>query len=352
MARRLPILLVIAILLALVPARTAEAQRRTLRVGDQAPALDAEEWVNGGPVTFENGTTYFVFFFEEPRRDIDGMLVVAVLEWLRTMSAMYDFEVVGITGASKADVQQFSRDLGDDPQVAIGIDDRQRVRRAWVGASSAPTVNGSTMFVVDASGRIQYFGTGGEEEREELFPLILSQRYDASLMRRTEPLRRAKDTARQVGNWRLFEQHHAELMELDPRVFALENIEKFESLLLDRGDREAAYAFVAELQETYADDPRLLLDLAGYIADSPKLSAEQRDLDVALALVLQAKEGMRSDNPRPLAMEALVHLRKGDFPMAVRMQRRAFRVAPTAMKPRYLRTLESYQEIRDQRRDR
>ncbi len=351
MVRRLPILLVIAILFALVPAETAEAQRRSLRVGDEAPPLDVEEWINGDPVTFENGTTYFVIFFERPRRDADGMMAVAVLEFLKAFTAQYQFEVVGITKASASDVQRFTRELGPDLEVPIGIDDRQKTWRAWVEAADAPTVDGSTMFVVDAGGKIQYVGTGQESDREELFPLIMSQRFDAELMRRTEPLRRAKDTARQVGNWRLYEQHHAELLLLDPRVFALENIDKFESLVVDREDRAAAYAFVAELRETYATDPRFLLDLASYIADSPKLTEEQRDLDVAMALVEQAKEAMRPDDPRPLAMQAMVHLRKGELDMAVRMQRRAFRIAPTAVKPRYRRTLEAYQEIRDQRRD-
>lgn len=350
MARRLKLLLVMTLLLSFLPVQSAEAQQRNrLRIGDEAPQLDVEKWMNGSFNGFESGTTYFVFFFEV-QDDLDGMVSLIVLEWLKGLTALYDFEVVGITSSSEAQVQRFISQIQGDLTVPVGIDSRKKTRRAWVDASGADTVNGGAMFVVDAGGKVQYAGTGAETDREELFPLILSQRFDAGLLRRTEALRRAKDTARSVGNWRLFEQHHAELMELDKRVFALENIEKFESLLLDRSDREAAYAFVKELSETYTDDPRFLMDLARFIADSPKLSAEQRDLDVAMSLVQQAKGSMRDSNPGPLALEALVLLRQGDVDAAVRAQRRAFRVAPTAMKAKYQRTLEAYQEIRDQRR--
>jgi hypothetical protein len=349
MAPRLRILLVFALLLVLAPTQSAFAQRDTLRVGGDAPALDCEEWVNGGPVSFESGKTYFVFFFEV-EGEMERLLPSVVLDAIKPLVALYDFEVVGITSSDASDAERFVRQLDDTYDMPIGIDSRKRVRRAWVDASKAPTSNGGSLFIVDGGGKVQYIGTGGGTVRETLFPQILSQRYDAGLFRRTEGLRQAKETAREVRNWRLFEQHHAELIELDKRVFALANIVKFETLVLDRNDRAAAYAFVEELAEQYADDPRFLLDLAVYIADSRKLTDAQRDLDAALALARLAGTTMRDDNPLPLSTEALVLLRKGDVDGAVRMQRRAFRVAPVAVKAQYRRTLDTYQDIRDQRR--
>lgn len=352
MTRRPNLHLVLFAMLAflLAPASDASAQQKKLRVGDAAPSLDVAEWVNGGFSGFQPGTSYFVFFIKELPRDLDGLLILSYVEWLSGLSALYDFEAMVVTSSTKSEVQGLISRIEGRLSVPVGIDERDRTRRTWVDQSDAPSAGGVTLFIVDAGGKVQYAGAGGGNDREEVFPLILSQRFDAGLLRRTETLRRAKDTAREVGNWRLFEQHHAELMELDKRVFAMENIDKFESLLLDRKDREAAYAFVKELSEQYADDPRFLLDLAVFIADSRKLTSEQRDLDAAMALVKQAGEAMPDTNPRPLAVEALVLLRQGDADGAVRMQRRAFRVAPTAMKPGYQRTLESYQKIRDQSR--
>lgn len=349
MPPRLRILLIFALLLILAPTQSAQAQRETLRVGGAAPSLECEEWVNGGQVSFDSGKTYFVFFF-----DVDGemerLLPSVVLDAMKPLVALYDFEVVGITSSSASEAERFLRQLDDSFDMTIGLDPRKRVRRTWVDSSKTPTSGGSTMFVVDAGGKIQYAGTGAASVRETLFPQILSGRYDSALSRRTEGLRRAKQTAREVGNWRLFEQHHAELMELDKRVFALANIIKFETLLLDRNDRAAAYAFVIELAEQYADDPRFLLELAVYIADARKLTDEQRDLDAALGLVRLAAMTMRDGNPLPMSTEALVLMRKGDVDGAVRMQRRAFRVAPAAVKAQYQRVLDSYQDIRNQRR--
>ncbi|MHC4809592.1 MAG: tetratricopeptide repeat protein [Planctomycetota bacterium] len=352
MTRRLNLHLILVAMLAflLAPASDALAQQKKLRVGDEAPSVDVAEWVNGSFSGFQSGTTYFLFFIKELPRDLDGMLVLSYVDWLAGISAIYDFETMVITSSKKSEVQSLISRIEGRLTVPIGIDERDRTRRSWVEQSDSPSMGGVTLFIVDAGGKVQYAGAGGEEDREEIFPLILSQRFDAGLLRRTEGLRRAKDTAREVGNWRLYEQHHAELMELDKRVFAMENIDKFESLLLDRADRDAAYAFVGELSEQYGDDPRFLLDLAVFIADSPKLTSEQRDLDAAMALVKQAGDSMSDANPRPLAVQALVLLRQGDAAGAVRMQRRAFRVAPTAMKPGYQRTLESYQKIRDQSR--
>ena len=352
MTRRLNMHLILFAMLAflLSPASDAAAQQKKLRVGDTAPSVDVAEWVNGGFTGFQPGTSYFLFFIKELPRDLEGMLILSYVDWLSGLSAIYDFEAMVITSSKKSEVQGLISRIEGRLSVPIGIDERDRTRRSWVDQSDAPSMGGVTLFIVDAGGKVQYAGVGGENDREEIFPLILSQRFDAGLLRRTETLRRAKDTAREVGNWRLFEQHHAELMELDKRVFALENIDKFESLLLDRNDRDAAYAFVKELSEQYADDPRFLLDLAVFIADSRRLSIQQRDLEAAMSLAKQAAEAMPDTNPRPLAVEALVLLRQGDAEGAVRLQRRAFRVAPTAMKPGYQRTLESYQKIRDQSR--
>lgn len=348
MARRLKLLLLATLLLVLVPARSADAQREKLRVGSDAPSLAPETWINGSLDGYETGITYFIFFFEVAS-DPETMRAVTALNELAGLTALYDFEVIGLTTSSERAVRRFLSTIDGSLNMRIGIDEKRREYRKWLDAAGDRRVDGGAVFVVDGSGKLQYAGVAGTEDRETVFPLLLSQRYDAGLLRRTETLRRAKDTARTVGNWRLFEQHHAELIELDKRVFALENITKFESLLVDRGDRAAAYAFVAQLMESHRDDPRFLLDLARYIADSPKLQDDHRDLTVAMGLVQQAKGSMSDGNPVPLATEALVLLRQGDVEGAVRTQRRAFRVAPQSLKGKYQRTLEAYQKIRDQR---
>ncbi|MCP3902981.1 MAG: TlpA family protein disulfide reductase [Planctomycetes bacterium] len=335
---RLPHLLVVILCLAFVPA--AAAQKEKLKEGSNAPGLDIEEWVLGEEIEIKKDNIYVVVFFTTDC--IECRQVFPILSEIQEMHEDSDVHVIAISPEDKRTVKRFVRGMSTDIKFRVGIDRRNSSERAWKNASGIkglPAIG----FIVDKKMKVQYLGLPGTIEFMRVLLLVIEGRYDARLWKKAEPLLEAARDARKVRNWRKAHQILDEVIKADPEIFAFMTLDKFEMQLVDESDPEAAYTYAKKLLLDYGDDPQLLARLAQKIATDTKIPDDQRDLVFALSAAETAAQGFETKEPERYAVPALVHYRAGRTEQAIKLQKRAYRVARPMRKPYYKRVLKEYQ---------
>ena len=335
----------IPLLLALLVTATAHGQR-DLKIGDSAPGLDVEKWINGADISIEPGTVYMILFFGT--EDSRSGVAVSAYSNIARMLAGSGLVVFGISSDDPDDVENFVTRRRDKVTFPVGVDRRNSTQRAWINAMDR-IENLPATFVVDTRARIIYaseFGKADDEEFTDILGRIIDQRYNPRLEEEAGPTLNAAKQARDRRDWRMAERHYDKVIELDDRVFAEVALDKFEMLLVDMDDRERAYEYAKTLvTERFNDDGGALGMLAEKIATDPDFTDEMRDLDFALNA---AKLGRTRVNPmqEPLALSkiALVHFHRGEIEPALKNQRQAYFRAQPRYKAEMRRVLRDYQE--------
>lgn len=317
---------------------TALAQRNNLELGDAAPGLDIEAWFNGQEVAIQDHHTYVVVFFSTS--DSKSERVITQLSKMGGAMAGEPFQIIGVTDDEASAVERFAQKLGDQLTFPLAVDRRGSTKRSWFNAASMESV--PAVFIVDKRGRIQYMGDPFDDEFLEVLELVLTKRYDANLYKQAQAQMQAIKRSRQMRNWRQCLRYLDDLIKVDKYAFAPMALDKFEILLVDMNEPERAYEYAKQVRMDYADDPELLMWLAEKIVEDPKIPDEQRELDLALELVQAAQPMFAEQEPERYAMEAKVRFHRGEYEQAVRLQRKAYFVAPVPQKDHYRRLLTEY----------
>ncbi len=338
--------------LALVSAAAAQKPKgrsdKELKVGDPAPGLSVESWIEGGEVKITEGTVYLLLFFESATES--GQTSVDPLSALKNLGSLYErhlgksLRVLVITPDS-------AEKLGDSLQefkqegFSIAADRRNATWRAWVdkaGLSEFPAA-----FVVNRQSRIAWIGSPKDESFPKILAKVIDGRHDPQLQKQADPILEQARRARTIKNWRLAQQLYDQVIKLGPRVFADVAIEKFEMYIATdhMADREAGYKYAHELiSVSFADDGPALRILAAKIAVDHRIADADRDLDVALEAAEAALKASGENDPASLAAMALIRFHRGELQSAVDYQTRAYMIALPAEKPAFKRDLKKYQE--------
>jgi thiol-disulfide isomerase/thioredoxin len=280
-----------------------------LGVGDAAPALEVESWLNGEPVKlFTPGRVYVVEFWatwcgpclanvphlsEIARSYLGRVEVVAATSpdrWGNSLDAVRKFL------AAKGDrvayhvawLPEFAGPTGD-----VGIHRNPWFRQA--GLDSLPTA-----FLVDGRGRIAWIGD--PLTLDEPLRRILAGEWDlAAASRRWEDSRRAEGKR--------------------------QDLEK----LLAAGDAVAARNLAYRLVRLESgDDPRVMSLVASAIAGSP-LKADRRLLDIAWEAGARAVSLTRRKAPGMLDVLARVEFLRGDVAGAIESEEAAIALSEGGM---------------------
>jgi thiol-disulfide isomerase/thioredoxin len=322
-------------------AAAANAQRDSLAVGDAAPGLDIEKWVKGEAVTLESGKPYVVEFWATwcvPCRK-----AIPHLTELQRKYQDKNLTIIGISSEEVGTVEPFVRSQAEKMDYTVAVDRDSSTSRAWMAAAGLKGIPAA--FIVDQQSRIAYIGNPHDEQFDVVLRRVMSGRYNPRLEKETAPILSAARQARKVRNWRMALQHYDQAMQVDPRTFAGVGLEKFEMLLIDMNKRQDAYDYARKLMATtYAADAEALRMLAEKIATAPKLSPEQRDMDVALEAATMARQVSGSGDPEALATLALIRFHRGEVDQAIDLQKEAFFLAKPGVKPGYRQVLTAYQE--------
>lgn len=329
----------IAVLVSLMIATSAFAQRATLRVGSDAPTLEVGQWLAGGSKKIEKDNVYVIEFWATwcaPCR-----AAIPHLTHLQEHYAVNGLEIIGISTESEDDVKRFVDAQGSRIGYTIAVDNNQATHRLWMQAANRDTI--PTAFIVDRRGKIQFIGNPNSEEFDRVLSLVVRGRYDARLYEQARPTLQAAENARRMRNWRQVFTLFDQVIEVDNYIFAPLEIDKFHIMMVDMRDPEAAYRHAREIRTKYANDPNLLVNLGTKIASDPDIPDDVRDLDLALELAQQGSRGIRDDQPNMMADLALVHYHRGELDNAVSYQRRAWMMATPSRKAGFERVLRNYQ---------
>ena len=331
-------------LVALMLSPAALGQRERLAPGKEAPGLDIDTWIQGDEVTIQSGKTYLIEFWAtwcKPCR-----------KTIPHLNELYDIyhhdglEVIGISsGEKKQTVESFVHHQGDNMQYNIALDRRASTKRSWMDAAGLKGIPAA--FLVGPNGRIQWMGNphpmADQEELDEILPKVLDGRYDVLLMKDAEPLLEAAKRHHDLKNWRMAFNYLDRVIELDNHIFAFEHFKKYEIMAVDMEDPQRADQYAQKLISDYSDDATFLKRFAKMIATSPKIPDNQRAMDTALKAAKAARKAFGSDDPKGLAIVALIHHHRGEHQQAVELQREAFFTAHPRWKDKYRRDLKKYQ---------
>ncbi len=333
----------VAALGAWVLAPGAAGQRQELQIGAPAPGLDVDSWVAGDAVSPGDGGLYVVAFWESFTAASGAeanQRQLGRLKELQTRHAPDGLAVAVVCGDPPDRLREFVTQAKVEG-VRIAADRRNASRRAWVDKTKDAKLPLS--FIV-GKGKVMYFGSPFDDGFDGILAKVVGGRYDPALQEQAAPMLAAARRARTVKNWRLATKHYDDVIALDAAVFAEVALERLDMMLVDMAQYDEAYTWARETLagEKFRNDAGALRMLAIRIMTDPKIPADHRDLDLALAAARQSLELEGPDDPEALSVVAKAHYHRGELSEAIRVQTAAWFRARPEEKAAYKRQLDGY----------
>lgn len=279
---------------------------RTLRIGDEAPPLQVQEWIDEGKPTppregFRPGTAYVLVFFSPTTRPIKPFF--DSVSNLSDRFANRLTRVIGVCGSSRSatrdDLSTVLNAYSANVRFPVAWDDGERTRDAYLKAMGGHNV--PLVVVIDPKGRIAWYGAPGQTT--QILNAILSGQWDLDAVR--DQLEHAEDMA-----WMHIEIIRAQRARDPKRMLAAG--EKLGVLGARLGE--------AERQE--------MLDFANAVCGRDSVFKGAHNLDlVRLARDLGYRAGSDdSTEPRVLAVLARTRFANGDNAGATQLARKALEI--------------------------
>jgi thiol-disulfide isomerase/thioredoxin len=306
-----------------------------LKVGDKAPAVEVEEWIQG-ETTVGAGKPYVVEFWATwcgPCRQS-----IPHLNELYKKYKGKGLSIIGVSDEVKAveKVRSFVRGKGDGMSYSVAIDGG--VKRNFFDAAGQKGI--PSAFIVANDNSIAFIGHPMDPKFEEILAKVVAGRYSPTLMKKAAPKLAAAERAAKVRNYGDAYQHMDDVIELDNTVFVQVALDKYRLMASEQNDSAAADLWALEMLEMYSDDAGALAMIAELTAADP--DEETRNLKVArqAADAMIKKSGTR--DPDALSISAMVAFHDGDPDRAIREQMQAWMTAHPDMKPEFKRNLDIY----------
>jgi len=306
--------------------RSAQA----LELGDPAPPLSIEEWVQGGPIDIKEGKgkkTYLVEFWAVwcPPCKISVPRLTELQKKYKD-----DLVIIGVTapdrrGNSASEVRKFTKRQGDAMQYVVALDKADATTNAYMLSSNVMGIPHA--FLVDRDGKIAWMGSPLDPELTDVVGKVVAGTYDvrkarvqAQVQGRMEGVFRAIQLGMPDQAW----SGLTEILKLDPS-----NEMAFDLLMgvyVERlRDRQVFRSWVSSHIATYRQDVPVMYQLAEALCKISDLS--MRTPDLALEAAGAAYEGSKKRDPEAVAVYARAHFEIGDLEEAIRLQQEAVAVA-------------------------
>lgn len=301
-----------------------------LMVGDPAPALAIQKWVQGDAVkAFEPGKVYVVEFWAtwcgpcvrgmphltelQKKYEDKGVRILGINIWDDPAKVVPFLEdEVKMHGKPGKEVMQYT--VGIEEKIE-GLDPKKpdggRMSTTWMlpaGRNGIPSA-----FIVDQKGKIAWIGHPGT--MDDALAQIVAGKWDLASESK-------KYVTKVIGD------------------------KKAEELftLLQKKEYEAAYKLGHELvRGPLAENPNALNTLAWIIVD-PDRTPPTQDLDLALAAAKRANELTKNENGMFLDTLGMVHHARGELAEAVKWQTLAVKHAEGEVAEEIAQRLQQFQK--------
>lgn len=302
-----------------------------LAIGDAAPALTATEWI-GPPVESLTGRVHVVEFWatwcQPCQKSIPDLKRLA-------RSHGDKLRVVGVAAAEAGDasgVREYVTRAGIDYPIAYADDEALFTR--WMHAARVSGL--PWVFIVDADGKVAWWGQPFETEFEPTLRQVIEGRHDLPALEKKLAARQALDRegwdilqkVQQLAGEKKVDEALPlldRLIELDPARFWWEVGWKF-VLLLEKKETEKAYAYGRRIVSGASrDNPHALNDIGTAILDYPDPAG--RDLALARKALQRGDQLTHGENPDILRSLARLHVMEGKKSAARPLLERALKYA-------------------------
>ena len=350
MRKILTIACVASLLLLVAVERDASATTDSLQLGDPAPIIKGAKWLRGSPVDkWQQGHVYILDFWATWCKPC--MTQMPAHQALQDQHADRNVHVVGIAIWSDKGPMTPAEALELHPglKYVIAKDLNNNVADVFMGGTKMRGL--PALMLVDLHGRLAWVGDPGEEF-EMALEAVIADTFDLDAARLQDEVRRESqdlfaeiDEYRRSGNPGLAAERVDDVIALDQTRNGWAYAMKYEIFVTDLKDWSAAEEVVQEFTASESGRNPFFnyVFVLRMLKATEALPVAQRDLDNALQLALIAVES--ADNPTPdyLATLARVHYLRGERDEAVRWQKKAIDVAPSAQRKALTDTLHEYE---------
>jgi thiol-disulfide isomerase/thioredoxin len=343
-----------------------------LMVGDPAPALGVSNWVKGDKLSrLEKGRVYVVEFWatwcgpcmesiphltELQRRHGDKLQIVGISVWenepekvpafVEKLGAKMDYAV------AQDLVPPFPKDVKSKPRFAL---ENGRSSLDWLIASGWDENGIPVAFIIDRGGRIAWISEPLGGALDSPLEKVISGTWDtqayaveyakrAAIDKRVRAMTREMNDAYNTKNYEAALEKAEQLMAFDPAQGHLAGF-KFEVLLVNKGNRDSAYAYARKQLE--ANSFYQALSQMAWVIVFGDGRNQSEDLELAQALAERANTLSGGTRPGLFNTLARIAFLRGDGARAVELQTKAVELAASdEAKQEYSKTLEEYKKAR------
>ncbi len=330
------------------PTKAPQAPEPTLKVGDKAPALQVEKWLQGDEIKeFKSGHAYVVEFWatwcgpcvramphmsELSQQYKDANIhFVGVNVWERP----YNEETLGKVSA-------FVKEQGSRLTYNVAYDGKNaKMADAYMKAANRNGI--PCAFVVDREGTVVWIG---HPMALELPLTYIAKEKDpakaAAIIKRAETLKASiSENAKQKDYAAALTALETYAAEYPAFATGLESTKL--GLLLEVGKEAEAYKLMSTMGDTaIAEKDAMTLNMLAWTIVDPEAPRKDRDLALAGRLAEKANEFSEGKRADVLDTLARVHFSKGQIEKAVEVQTKAVSAATGPMKADLEKTLEEY----------
>jgi hypothetical protein len=343
----------VAAMVAMTLSAASSGQTRVVEVGADAPRISATDWVAGEKIEQVEAERSYLIFFGRIVSDAFRRLIPNLSE----LQENYPDAVIAVITDEPVDVvRPFVQQQGDKVKFRIAVDTQRQTQRDWIQNREQDV---PWMFLVGTDKKIWLVANPAGSVATRTYwrrsEAILAGRFEPTAWEKAEPMFKQVDYSRDKEDWRQCYRYIDEIVNIKPRVFVNEAIDKFEIMTKEQKKPQDAIDYArGQFMDWYgADDPQTLTQLAQTIMNDAEIFETDRAQMSALALELCERAFELSPaEPRAMAALADAHFRNGDVEKAVEFARRAYYAAKPDRKSEYKHMLDLYTRRAQMQRDR
>lgn len=307
---------------------------KVLTVGDAAPNLSVDVWLQGGPVEkFETGRVYLL--------DVWATWCGPCIRSMPHLSELQQkykdqgFTVIGLSSTDKRGntlraVEALMKDKPDLMNYAVAWDKARVTSDAFMAAAGKSSL--PTAFLIDRRGKIAFIGH--PDEVESVLEQVIADKHDLAALSARYTVKNALDMRVQAlqatyvkafrkKEWSVVLDIADQLLALDPVQFGVMAAIKFRIHVRELGECDTGYAFARAHFAGIGKNDWMAMSAVAFEIVDPGSKIAKRDLDFALELCTRANALSGGEEAPIVDAIARVHYLKGDLVKAVEFATKA-----------------------------